>query len=273
MKPVLKWVGGKRQLLHEIQLYMPKDIKTYYEPFFGGGAVFFAIEPSKAIINDVNKELINVYMQIRDRPKLLIAALKEHQQCHSEEHYYLVRNIDRNDIAYNELQPLDKAARFIYLNKTCYNGLYRVNKSGHFNVPIGRYKKPKICDEETINNIHVLLKKKNIKIFNKDFEILLKNAKAGDFVYMDPPYDPVSTSASFTTYQPSGFTREEQIRLKKVCDDLNSKGVKFIVSNSNTEFISKLYKEYNVIEVLATRNINSNSSKRKAVTEVLIMNY
>lgn len=272
MKPILKWVGGKRQLLKVIESYIPEEFNTYYEPFFGGGAVFFAIQPKQAKINDASKELINVYKQIKNHSKRLIEILKVHEKNHSKEYYYQIRKLDRN-ASYEKLNDLEKAARFIYLNKTCFNGLYRVNKSNQFNTPIGKYKNPLICDEENIIQVGKLFKNNKVVISNNDFEKFLKDAKKGDFVYLDPPYDPISDSSSFTAYQSNGFEREEQIRLKNVCDALNNKGIKFLLSNSDTAFINDLYKDYKIVKVLARRSVNSKADKRNEIYEVLIMNY
>lgn len=272
MKAILKWPGGKRQLLNEIKKYIPENINTYYEPFIGGGAVFFDLMFNDAYMNDVNWELVNVYNQIKNHSKKLIQILEKHKQNHNKEYYYSIRKLDRSE-QYQELSHIEKAARFIYLNKTCYNGLYRVNSKGQFNAPMGKYKNPNICDKEVILEISHYLKKNNIQIKNMDFEKFLKNVKKGDFVYLDPPYDPLSDTANFTSYSKDGFNKKDQIRLKKVCDVLNEKGVNFLLSNSNTSFINDLYKDYKIIKVKARRNINSKGNSRGEIFEVLIMNY
>ncbi len=272
MKAILKWPGGKRQLLNEIKKYIPENINTYYEPFIGGGAVFFDLMFNDAYMNDVNWELVNVYKQIKSHSKKLIQLLEKHKQNHNKEYYYSIRKLDRSE-QYQELSHIEKAARFIYLNKTCYNGLYRVNSKGQFNAPMGKYKNPNICDKEHILEMSQYLKKNHIQIKNMDFEKFLKNVKKGDFVYLDPPYDPLSDTANFTSYSKDGFNKKDQIRLKKVCDVLNEKGVHFLLSNSNTSFINDLYKDYKIVKVKARRNINSKGNGRGEIFEVLIMNY
>lgn len=271
LKPVIKWVGGKTQLLDELIKRIPKKYNTYFEAFFGGGALLLAITPKNAIINDFNKELINLYTVIKDNPDKLINELNSGKYLNEESNFYSIRNLDRNEIHFNKLADFEKASRTIYLNKTCYNGLYRVNSKGEFNTPFGRYKNPLICDEENIRNVSKYLK--TLSIFNLDFEEFLKQAKDGDFVYLDPPYDIVSKTASFTAYNKAGFNRDEQIRLKEACDKLTSKGVKWMLSNSATPFILDLYKDYNIDIVYAKRCINSKGDKRGNVEEVIIRNY
>jgi len=272
VKAILKWPGGKRQLLQEIKKYIPQNINTYYEPFIGGGAVFYDLMFNNACMNDVNWELINVYRQIKNHSNELILLLEEHKKNHNKEYYYQIRKLDRNE-QYKDLSKIEKAARFIYLNKTCYNGLYRVNSKGQFNVPMGKYKNPKICDKELILEMSQYLKENHIQIKNMDFEKFLKNVQKDDFVYLDPPYDPVSKTANFTSYIKDGFDKNEQLRLKKVCDELNKKEVKFLLSNSDTDFINDLYKDYRILKVKARRNINSKGNSRGEIFEVLIMNY
>ena len=271
LKPVIKWVGGKTQLLDELIKRIPKEYNTYFEAFLGGGALLFAITPKKAKINDFNAELVNLYNTIGCKADDLIKELKSGLYDNSEDSFYKIRNLDRNIVEFNSLSDVMKASRTIYLNKTCYNGLYRVNSKGEFNTPFGRYKNPLICDEENIRNVSKYLK--TVSIFNLDFEEFLKKAKAGDFVYLDPPYDVVSKTASFTAYNKTGFNRDEQIRLKEACDKLTSKGVKWMLSNSATPFILDLYKDYNIDIVYAKRCINSKGDKRGDVEEVLVRNY
>lgn len=269
--PVLKWVGGKRQLMDEIVPLLPKSYTTYYEPFIGGGAVLFELQPDKAVINDVNGELINLYNTIKDDVELLIEDLRKHEN--TSEYFYKIRELDRNKEEYDILTNVEKASRVIYLNKTCFNGLFRVNKAGEFNSPYGKYKNPNIVDEVTLRAVSKYFNRANIKIINGDFEECLKGVRKGSFVYLDPPYDPVSSSANFTGYDKGGFNRDEQIRLKKICDKLNKRGVKFLLSNSSTEFIKDLYKEYDIKIVKAKRAINSNGNSRGEVDEVLVRNY
>lgn len=269
--PVLKWVGGKRQLMGEIEKVLPKTYTTYYEPFIGGGAVLFELQPKKAVINDVNSELINLYNVIKDDVELLIEDLRKHEN--TSEYFYTIREMDRDRELYEKLSNIEKASRIVYLNKTCFNGLFRVNKSGEFNSPFGKYKNPNIVDEVTLRAVSKYFNKADIKILNSDFEQSLKGIRKGSFVYLDPPYDPVSSSANFTGYDKGGFNRDEQIRLKKLCDKLDKKGVKFLLSNSATDFIKDLYKDYNIKVVKAKRAINSNGSARGEVDEVLVRNY
>lgn len=271
MKPVLKWVGGKTQLLDHIRERIPSDIGTYYEPFIGGGAVFFNIAPQKAVISDMNGELINLYQVIKTSPDALIASLKRHQN--TPEYFYQLRSKDRNRKNFKRLSPISKASRLIYLNRTCFNGLFRVNSRGELNAPFGYYKNPQICNEPNIREISGFLSSHDIEIIEADFEQALSTAKAGDFVYLDPPYDPVTDTASFTGYVAGGFDREQQRRLKACCDRLNAAGVKFLLSNSATEFILELYKDYKIDLVNAKRNINCKGDSRGAVQEVLVRNY
>lgn len=271
MKPILKWVGGKTQLLEEIKARLPKKYKDYYEAFTGGGAVIFNLTPKNAHLNDFNAELVNLYEVIKKEPLKLIKELSKH--LNEKDYFYKIREFDRNKDFYNKLSPVEKASRMIYLNKTCFNGLYRVNSKGEFNTPFGKYKNPLICDESNIKAISQYFNESNVEITNLDFEEALKNAKAGDFVYLDPPYDPLTSTASFTSYNASGFSRDEQIRLKNVCDDLNKRGVKWMLSNSATSFIIELYKDYKIDIVKAKRCINSKGDARGDVEEVLVRNY
>lgn len=269
--PVVKWVGGKRQLLDKIDRYIPEDFDTYYEPFLGGGAVLFHIQPKNAIVNDVNEELINLYRVIKEDVDELIEDLEKHKN--EEEYFYKIRAIDRDKSAYEALTPVKKASRLLYLNKTCFNGLFRVNRRGEFNTPFGRYKNPNIVNATTLRAVSQYFNEANIVLKCGDFEDSVKEIQPGSFVYFDPPYDPISDSANFTEYDKGGFGRDEQERLKKLCDKLNDKGVKFLLSNSATDFILDLYKGYTVREVQARRSINSRGDRRGGVKEVLVMNY
>ncbi len=271
VKPVVKWVGGKRQLLDDISLYIPEEYTTYYEPFLGGGAVLFDLQPKKAVVNDINEELINLYKVIKTNVDELIEDLKKHKN--KPEYFYKIRELDRKKEKYESLSPIEKASRMHYLNKTCFNGLFRVNRQGEFNTPFGRYKNPDFVNEGTLRAVSSYLNKSNIKFKCGDFEDAVKWIRKGAFVYFDPPYDPVSKSASFTGYDKGGFDRNEQIRLKKLCDNLNERGVKFLLSNSSTDFILDLYRDYNIKVVRAKRSINSKGNKRGEVDEVLVMNY
>lgn len=270
VNPILKWVGGKRQLLPEIIELLPDKITTYYEPFLGGGALLFHLQPKKAFVNDINPELINLYTIIKESPKELIEDLKKH--VNESEYFYEVRGLDRTE-KYMMMSNVEKASRILYLNKTCYNGLFRVNSMGEFNTPFGRYKNPKIVEEITINAVSHYFNNSDIRITSCDYKEALKGIRKGSFVYFDPPYDPISDSSSFTGYAKGGFGKEEQIRLKEFCDTLTQKGVKFLLSNSATPFIKELYKDYQINFVRAKRNINSKKELRGEVEEVLIRNY
>lgn len=272
LAPILKWVGGKRQLLNEITPLIPKRITTYVEPFLGGGAVLFNLQPKKAIINDFNKDLINVYRVVRDSPQELLDILKKHDKYNCEDYYYEIRALDRSE-NYTNMSNLEKAARIIYLNKTCYNGLFRVNQAGQFNSPYGRYKNPNIVNEPVILAMSNYFKNNNIKILEGDYRDALKNLRKGAFVYFDPPYMPISSSSSFTGYTENGFNEKDQIELKIECDKLNDRGINFMLSNSAHPYIIELYKDYEITFVKARRSINSKSNRRGEINEVLVRNY
>lgn len=273
VSPILKWVGGKRQLLDEIIPLIPKKYSTYVEPFVGGGAVLFDLQPKKAIINDLNKELINVYEVVKDNVEELIKYLEIHNENNDEEYFYEIRKLDRSE-EFETMDKIQKAARIIYLNKTCYNGLYRVNSSGQFNSPYGRYKNPNIVNSATLRAVSKFFNNNDILISNGDYKETLKNLEKDAFVYLDPPYMPISTSSSFTGYTEGGFGLKQQEELKKECDKLNERGIKFILSNSDCKTIRELYEEsYNIKVVKAKRSINSKANKRGEINEVLIYNY
>jgi DNA adenine methylase len=271
--PVVKWVGGKRQIIDEIIKYVPDSFSTYYEPFLGGGAVLFELQPKKAFVNDINEELMNIYEVIKDNVDELIEGLKRHKIKNDKAYFYEIRELDRDREQYNLLTPVERASRIIYLNKTCYNGLFRVNKSGEFNAPFGNYKNPNIVNETTLRAVSAYFNKAKIRFTCQDFEDALKWSRKGAFVYLDPPYDPVSETASFTGYDKGGFDHNEQIRLKKTCDKLNKKGIKFLLSNSATDFIMDLYQDYKIEVIQAKRAINSKADRRGNVDEVLVMNF
>ena len=277
VSPVVKWVGGKRQLLKDINRNLPFDVKSgarpYFEPFIGGAAVLFHLQPRTAVINDTNEELVNLYRVIKSRPEELIDDLRKH--INDEDYFYAIRGYDRDKPRYAGLTDVERASRIIFLNKTCYNGLFRVNSAGEFNTPFGRYKNPNIVNEETIRAIHGYFSSGSVKILNTDFEEAVSDASEGDFVYFDPPYDPVSQSANFTGYTKGGFNRDEQLRLRDLCCELTGRGVRFLLSNSATSFIKEIYTErnFNVGIISATRAVNSKADKRGAVEEVLVRNY
>ncbi len=270
VRPFLKWAGGKRQLLPILKEHLPKKYISYYEPFLGGGAFLFDLQPKQAVINDSNPELINCYRIIRDSVDELIEDLGRHKN--QEDYYYKIRELDRKK-GFKNQTPVERASRIIYLNKTCYNGLFRVNSKGQFNVPFGRYKNPNILDLSVLKAVSKYLNENQVEILNGDFEIAVKKARKGDFIYFDPPYDPVSDTASFTGYDINGFNRNEQERLKATVDELDKKGCYVLLSNAYTDFIVDLYKDYKQVKVSAIRAINSNAKKRGRVDEILVKNY
>jgi len=274
-KPFLKWVGGKRQLLNEIDKKISQiEYNKYFEPFVGAGAVLFFLSPRYARINDTNLELINVYRTIKDSSDKLVTKLKYHKNRHSKEYFYSIREKDRKS-SFNRWGNISRAARTIYLNKTCFNGLYRVNRKGEFNTPFGKYRNPNILDKENIQMVSEFLNKNDIEMTNDDFSVAVRGAQAGDLVYFDPPYDTVSETSSFTEYTAGGFTKHDQGRLKCLVDDLTRRGVYVLLSNSATDYILNLYREYepHTKIVSANRTINSNPKKRGKVQEVLIDNF
>lgn len=264
-RPFLKWAGGKTQLLEQYQTYFPARLKTYYEPFLGGGAVFFNLQPKKAFLSDINGELINAYCCVRDEVEALIMLLQEHQLKHSKDYYYQMR-------AGGSGSNLERAARFIYLNKTCFNGLYRENSKGEFNVPVGRYKNPSICNPDLLRSASAALQFAKIEV--KNFEAVLEVAEGrGDFVYFDPPYHPISNTSNFTSYSRFSFSENDQIRLRDTFAILASRGVKVMLSNSDCLFIKELYQDFKIHVISASRSINSDTKKRGKITELLITSY
>ena len=270
LSPMLKWVGGKRQLLPDIVPMINKKAPLYVEPFIGGGAVLFNMQPKKAIINDYNQELINVYITVRDNLEELLDELRIHEENNSSDYYYEIRALDRAE-EFAQMSNVEKAARIIYLNKTCYNGLYRVNMAGQFNSPYGKYKNPNIVNEAVLRAISNYFNTNEITILNGDYKEVLKDLEKEAFVYLDPPYMPISSS-SFTGYTEGGFRYNSQVELKKECDKLNEKGIRFVQSNSDCEIIRELYKDYKIKTVKAKRSINSVGNKRGEINEVLIYN-
>jgi len=272
VSPFLKWVGGKRQIMSSIVDLLPKNIKDlhYIEPFIGGGAVLFHLQPKNAVINDYNEELINVYRVIKENLTPLIEDLKKHEN--NADYFYRIRGLDRTE-DFNNLTSIERASRVIYLNKTCFNGLYRVNNAGEFNAPFGRYKNPNIVNEPTLKAVSKYLNSNNIILNTGDYINTLNNITDKSFVYLDPPYHPVSLSSNFTGYVQGGWGYEDQIRLRQACDTLNSRGIKFLLSNSIAPLILDEYSNYNITIVKANRTINSNSTGRGEVDEVLIRNY
>lgn len=289
-KPFVKWAGGKSQLLDEIRLKYPERIEKYCEPFVGGGAVLFDIletyKPQKVLINDINEELINAYRQIKNNVKNLINLLKKWEKIYNEideekrqEEYNVKRsNYNKLVFKYSDKDLLLKAALFIFLNKTCFNGLYRVNSQGLYNVPKGKYKKPIICDEINLSRISELLK--NVDMKCGDFERCEKFIDNNTFVYIDPPYRPLTSSASFTSYSKEQFDDNDQLRLGRFIDKLNNKGARIVLSNSDPKntneednFFDNLYQNYSIKRIKARRVINSNGNNRGNITELLVANY
>jgi DNA adenine methylase len=263
-RPFLKWVGGKGQLLSQLQPLLPESWGTYHEPFLGGGALFFALQPAQSVLSDVNSALVNVYRMVRDRPDDLIALLAAHQAAHGPDYYYQVR-------AQHELPDLEAAARLIYLNKTCYNGLYRENSKGQFNVPIGRYKNPTVCNPIDLHLASKALANTDIQV--GDFMSHPGRQEPGDLVYFDPPYYPVSETSNFTGYSRFGFGAEDQIRLRDRVIELADRGVKVMVSNSDCPFIRDIYQGFRIETIEAGRSINSNATKRGKINEVVVMSW
>lgn len=266
--PFVKWAGGKRQLIPKIKPYIPKKFNNYLEPFVGGGAMLFYLLPDRAVIIDNNMELINCYEVIKKNAEELIESLKNYK--YNKDYYYEIRALDQKLDVYNSLSNVEKAARTIFLNKTGYNGLYRVNSKGRFNVPFGRHKNPKICDKKNLKAVQKAIQ--NVEILHGSFEICLNYAKEDDFVYFDPPYYPLSDTALFTSYTKENFGKESQIQLYEVFKELDARGCKLLLSNSYCNFILDLYNEFKIITIRAKRAINSDSSKRGFINEVLIMN-
>ena len=267
-KPFIKWVGGKTQLLPELTSRIPDDFSRYFEPFIGGGALFFHLQPEQSTLIDINEELTNAYTVIKYKTDELIADLKQH--IYEKEYYYQIRNVDRTD-EYESWSDVRRASRLIYLNKTCFNGLYRVNLKGEFNTPIGSYKNPKIVDETNLRACSRALQK--VEIINGSFLEVEERVSSNDFVYFDPPYAPLNATSSFTGYSQKGFDGKMQLSLRDLCDRLNKKGVRFMVSNSNAPLILDLYQNYKIEFVYATRAINSKGNKRGKIPEVLVTNY
>lgn len=267
-RPFLKWAGGKRQLLPELLDRVPPTFKTYFEPFVGGGALFFSLQPILAHLTDINPDLINIYQVIQTDVEALIEDLQQH--CNTADYFYTLRNADRSP-TYQSWTAVQKASRLIYLNKTCYNGLYRVNSKGYFNTPYGSYKKPTIVDINNLRACHVALQEVELGVAS--FAAVLTKASTGDFVYFDPPYVPVSATANFTSYSQDGFGLEMQVKLRDVCVELDRQGVQFMVSNSYAPIVLDLYNAFKVETVEAARAINSNAAKRGKVQEVIVTNY
>lgn len=274
-KPFVKWAGGKRQLIPILNENLPKSFGTYYEPFIGGGALLFHIiterDGQKCSISDLNSDLVLAYITIRDRIDDLISSLKSHERNYhkdSKSYYYSVRES-------NPRSEIEKTSRLLFLNRTCFNGLYRVNSKGKFNVPLGRYTNPNIVNEDNLRAVSTILQSSKVSIKCRDFEAVLQDAKKGDLVYFDPPYQPVSDTANFTSYTNKDFTDKDLGRLAELCSKLDSKGCKVLLSNSDSKQVSDMFsgKYWKTNRIQANRSINSNSKKRTGHFELLIKNY
>lgn len=272
IQPFVAWAGGKTQLLSEIKQEISRagKFETYYEPFVGGGAVFFDLLPQKAIINDDNHELINTYRIIRDNPNELISELKKYQNTAKD--FYCIRAWDRKP-DYFKLSNVKKAARFIFLNKTCFNALYRVNHKGYFNSAYGKREKVQIVQESNLRRISRYLNMNDIKFYAGDFMHVLENIQPNSLIYLDPPYMPITDTANFTRYTKQQFKANDQRRLATKCYELDKEGEKLIISNSDTQVIRELYCNFFFNPVKAKRRISAKSSKRDSAAEVLITNF
>lgn len=274
-KPFVKWAGGKRQLIPILNENLPETFGTYFEPFLGGGALLFHMlaesQRQKCSISDLNSDLVLSYTTIRDRVESLITSLKNHEknyQKDSKTYYYSVRES-------NPRSQIEKTSRLLFLNRTCFNGLYRVNSKGKFNVPLGKYANPNIVNEDNLRSVSGILQSSKVSIKCRDFEAVLRDSKKGDLVYFDPPYQPVSDTANFTSYTNKDFTYDDLSRLAELCKNLDSKGCKVLLSNSNSKEVADLFssKPWKVSKIRANRSINSNSKKRTGHFELLIKNY
>jgi len=276
VKPIMKWVGGKRELLPELRKNIPssfdKETNTYYEPFIGGGALLFDILPHYGVINDSNEELINLYTVVKNDVDSLIREVSSYP--YDKDFYYSIRELDRKEGFPDFLSDIQRAARTLYLNKTCFNGLYRVNKKGQFNTPFGKYSNPTICKENDLKDVSSYFNDNDISIMSGDFAQCVKDAQEGDFVYLDPPYVPLSKTSSFTSYTKEGFEDCDQKRIKSIIDDLSNNGAYVLMSNSSSSDVFDLYSsDYSVETVKVARKVNSKAHKRNKVDEFLIKNY
>lgn len=270
-KPFIKWVGWKRQLINQFQELFPKDFNNYHEPFLWGGAVFFNIQKKQSFLSDVNEELINVYKTIKNNPKKLIKFLETLE--YSKENFLEIRAWDRKNWWLSNYSEIQRAWRFIYLNRTCFNGLYRVNSKWQFNVPFGKYENPDFVQKENILNVSKLLNKTEARIELQSFEKVLENTQKWDFIYFDPPYDVLTESANFTSYDKSWFWQDMQKKLRDVFIELDKMWCKVMLSNHNTPFIREIYSWFKFDIVKATRMINSKASGRGKVEEIVVRNY
>jgi DNA adenine methylase len=277
-KPFIKWVGGKGKLIPELEKYFPKEFNRYYEPFVGGGALFFYLKQTKNIsfssINDINGKLITAYKQIQQNPEKLISLLKNIEAEYKklsledqEKYFYQKREFYNKE----NVDELITTSHLIFLNKTCFNGMYRENSKGEYNIPFGDQKNPTICDEENILSVSKCLK--NTEITSQSFEESVKNCQKGDFIYFDPPYYPINVTSSFTSYSKNSFGPKEQEKLRDVFASLAKRGCFVMLSNSNTSFINDLYKDFCINYLAAARSINSKGDKRGKIKEIIVTNY
>ncbi len=263
-KPFLKWAGGKQQLLPQLRKYIPRKFNRYFEPFVGSGALFFDLQPNNATLSDINSELINCYLVVRDNVNRLVKSLKKHKNVSS--YYYKVRAVNPN-----RLSKIERASRFLFLNRTCFNGLYRENKQGEFNVPLGSYKNPDLIQEDKLKMAHALLQR--VEILETSYQNVLNRAKKGDFIYLDPPYFPLGGYSDFKRYHKQFFEKKDHEELAKLYGDLDKKGCFVILSNSDTPFTRRLYKKWRTHTVEARRLINCDATKRGKIKELIITNY
>jgi len=269
--PIVKWAGGKRQLAPTLKGLLPPKRKKWCEPFAGGAALLFELQPRIAHLNDINQDLIGTYTVVKNAVEALIGELKKYKN--EPDFFYSIRDLDRDKYLYTSLSEVKKAARLIYLNKTCYNGLFRVNNAGEFNTPFGYYKNPNIVNAPTLRAVSDYFNKIQITLSALSYEKVLQNLSQDSFVYLDPPYDPITNTSSFTGYTKGGFSRDDQVKLREECDKLDARGIRFMLSNSDTEFIRDQYSKYRIESFYAKRFINSNAVRRGDVKEVVVMNY
>ena len=266
--PFLKFVGGKSRLLPELLSRAPLTYNRYYEPFVGGGALFFALAPRDAVLNDLNFDLMTCYREVRDDVEEVIDLLEYYRKNHDKEMFYLARQKWNADGYRTEA---GRAAAFIYLNKTCFNGIWRVNRKGEFNVPMGDYKNPQILDADGLRAASAALRAGRCALMNLSYAEALSGVAAGDFVYFDPPYEPVSRTSSFTAYAASGFGQAHQRGLRDTFRQLVARGVKCMLSNSDVPFIRELYDGFRIDTVQCGRSVSSKTTKRGKVNEVIVM--
>lgn len=277
MQPIIKWAGGKRRFSRQIAELLGNDFNNYYEPFVGGAAILLYMESHNAHCSDINEELINLYNVVKTDPEGLITELRPYVNMNNSENYLTIRGLDRIPVLFNTFTPVQKAARFMYLNHTCFNGIWRVNRKGQNNVPFGRYVNPKILAEEEIREASRLFNENNISFEVNDYKVVANRAQAGDVVYFDPPYDVEEGQNGFVGYTAGGFNRDNQRELKELCDELIQRGVTVGISNSNTTFIRELYSDdpYHFYELhdelKVRRTIGAKNESRREITELFIL--